>query len=110
MSGYLNDGESVTIDNNGGVGSDNIIKLYRIVAKNTLTISNSETSNGTFTPKYIRLCNVPKGGALIPKNYIGTTRVDNIAQYVDNRYLLLSSMGIRVDKEALLRQLELSGW
>ena len=88
MSGYLNDGESVTIDNNGGVGSDNIIKLYRIVAKNTLTISNSETSNGTFTPKYIRLCNVPKGGALIPKNYIGTTRVDNIAQYVDNRYLL----------------------
>jgi len=88
MSGYLNDGESVTIDNNGGVGSDNIIKLYRIVAKNTLTISNSETSQGTFTPKYIRLCNVPKGGALIPKNYIGTTRVDNIAQYVDNRYLL----------------------
>lgn len=88
MSGYLNDGESVTIDNNGGVGDDNIIKLYRIVAKNTLTISTSATANGTFTPKYFRLCNVPKGGVLIPKNYIGTTRVDNITEYVDNNYLL----------------------
>ena len=44
MSGYLNDGSSVTIkkdvgDNVSIAEGDNIIKLYRVLAKNTLAIS-----------------------------------------------------------------------
>ena len=67
MSGYLNDGHPVTIqkDASGNVGiseGENVIKLYRILAKNTLTID----TNDKFTPKYYRLCNVPVGGALVP--------------------------------------------
>ena len=70
MSGYLNDGNKVTIqkDLSGNVSvaeGNGIVKLYRILAKNTLTIQ-SDVANGKFTPKYYRLCNVPKGGVLVP--------------------------------------------
>ena len=43
----------------------NVIKLYRILSKNTLTIK-SDVTNGMFTPKYYRLANVPKVGVLVP--------------------------------------------
>lgn len=85
MSGYLNDGKSVTIqkDASGNAyiaeGID-IVKLYRILAKNTLSIT-SNVANGTFTPKYYRLCNVPKGGLLIPHANISNVEVyteDNV--------------------------------
>jgi len=46
--------------------------LYRILAKNTFKVV-SGTANGTFTPKYYRLCNVPVGGTLMPKAGIGTS-------------------------------------
>ena len=74
MSGYLNDGAAVTIQKNGtnvsikeGV---NVIKLYRILAKNTLTIQS--VGNGVFTPKSYRLYNVPVGGQLVPNTNIST--------------------------------------
>lgn len=65
MSGYLNDGALVTIVENGiQENIEDVIKLYRILAKNTLTIKSS--GNGEFTPKSYRLCNVPIGGVLVP--------------------------------------------
>ena len=83
MSGYLNDGNSVTIqkDAYGSVGvaeGINVVKLYRILAKNTFSIK-SDIPNGKFTPKYYRLCNVPKGGALVPENDIS-----KIDAYISN--------------------------
>ena len=77
MSGYANDGKSVTIpnskDGNASLPSgQNLVKLYRILAKNTFKVV-SGTANGTFTPKYYRLCNVPVGGTLMPKAGIGTS-------------------------------------
>lgn len=74
MSGYLNDGASVTIQKNGTNVSIkenvNVIKLYRILAKNTLTIQS--VGNGVFTPKSYRLYNVPVGGQLVPNANIST--------------------------------------
>ena len=77
MSGYINDGNKVTIpEGNNGIAvlpdGQNYVKLYRILSKITLSI-RSNASNGTFTPKYYRLCNVPKGGGLVPKDSISTT-------------------------------------
>ena len=78
MSGYLNDGNSVTIQKAGNVVSIkenvNVVKLYRILAKNTLTIET--VGNGTFTPKSYRLCNVPVGGQLIPNVKISTANTE----------------------------------
>ena len=76
MSGYLNNGQTVTIQKDvNGYGSivetDKVIKLYRILAKNTLTIDWSQ-SRGKFTPKYYRLCEVPTKGMLIPNANINT--------------------------------------
>ena len=74
MSGYLNDGAAVTIKKSGNNVSIqegvNIIKLYRILAKNTLTIQS--VGNGVFTPKSYRLYNVPVGGQLVPNANIST--------------------------------------
>lgn len=83
MSGYLNDGNQVTIirnsDGSAGIEENiNVIKLYRILAKNTLTIQS--VGSGKFTPKSYRLCNVPKGGVLIPGADIST------AYNVDDNY------------------------
>lgn len=79
MSGYLNDGNSVNIQLNGNSATveegETIIKLYRILAKNTLTITSSGNT-GTFTPKSYRLCNVPKGGILMPK-----AGISNVSTY-----------------------------
>lgn len=83
MSGYLNDGNAVTIQKNGtdvsikeGV---NVIKLYRILAKNTLTI-NSITDDITQKPKFTlksyRLYNVPVGGQLVPNANISTANTE----------------------------------
>ena len=93
MSGYINDGNNVVINTEGIQDEDgnvtlaasnlNTIKLYRILTKNTLTISTSSTANGTFTPKYYRLCNVPINGMLIPNANISTTYGSN-DEYLTN--------------------------
>ena len=71
MSGYLYDGNAVTIQKSGNNVSIkeevNVIKLYRILAKNTLTINSPR-----FTPKSYRLYNVPIGGQLVPNANIST--------------------------------------
>lgn len=75
MSGYVNDGSMVNIPKGANVAlpeGQNIVKLYRILAKNTFTVT-SGTTNGKFTPKYYRLCNVPTGGLLIPNAGISST-------------------------------------
>lgn len=81
MSGYLNDGNSVNIqlnDNSVTVEEgETIIKLYRILAKNTLTITSNGNA-GTFTPKSYRLCNVPVGGVLMPK-----AGISNVTTYTN---------------------------
>ena len=86
MSGYLNDGNLVNIkkDVAGGASidtGDNIIKLYRILAKNTLNIKS--TGDGKFTPKSYRLYNVPKGGVLVPNADISTANSIN-SSYINN--------------------------
>ena len=76
MSGYLNrGGKAVTITagtNGAGVISEsNVIRLYRILAKNTFTI---EASNGvTFTPSTYELHNVAVGGKLVNGTADATT-------------------------------------
>lgn len=77
MSGYANDGNAVEITkgNNGTATvpeGQNIVKLYRILAKNTFTVV-SGTTKGTFTPKSYRLCNVPVEGNLMPNSGISTS-------------------------------------
>ena len=92
MSGYVNDGNLVDIvkgeDNTGSIGGTSQIKLYRILAKNTLKITSPYISIGTgssqikkyfFTPKSYRLCNVPEGGTLIPN-----ANISNVSQYLQN--------------------------
>ena len=79
MSGYLNYGNEIIINKNGNTVSiqgnsdpdGNVIKLYRILAKNTITI-NWKNSGGNFTPKYYKLCNVPTNGLLVPNPNINT--------------------------------------
>ena len=78
MSGYINDGNPVTINKTGiqlSEGQDNIVRLYRVLAKNTFTVKsyNGEGKKGKFTPKYYRLCKVPKTGVLIPNANISET-------------------------------------
>lgn len=79
MSGYLNDGAAVTIQKSGNNVSIkegvNVIELYRILAKNTLTIKSpidNTTKKPRFTPKSYRLYNVPVGGQLVPNAKIST--------------------------------------
>lgn len=90
MSGYLNDGNPVNIDRNGSVsGSDNIIKLYRLLAKNELTIrttgieeiieegTKNRKKYGQFIPRSYRFHNVPTGGMLVPNANITTANGEN---------------------------------
>ena len=82
MSGYLNDGNAVTIqkkNNNVSIqeGVD-VIKLYRILAKNTLTIQTNE--NIVFTPESYTFYNLPRGGKLIPKE--GISEANETSSYV----------------------------
>lgn len=103
MSGYLNDGNQVTIlqneenlasiaDENGNIIEEPIIQLYRILAKNTLTIS----WNNKFTPKYYKLCNVPTSGMLMPNAGINTVyNKDN------ERYLTLENVDAVKDIEVV---------
>ena len=103
MSGYMNDGNPVSITQYGIYNEAeekiDIVYLYRILAKNTLTIKTFSTESdeyekdengnnvldnagkpikkrlyrGKFTPKSYRLCKVPVGGVLIPNTNISTT-------------------------------------
>ena len=70
MSGYVNDGNAVTLSK--GASETHVVKLYRILSKITLEIKPKTGLSGTFTPKYYRLCNVPESGILIPKAGIST--------------------------------------
>lgn len=85
MSGYLYDGNQVTIqkeDDNVRIAEGaNIIKLYRILAKNTLTIE-TEQGAGKFTPKLYRFHNVPKGGLLVPNVNIGAANQTPTDEYI----------------------------
>ena len=67
MSGYLNEGNAVTIQDDGSIkelnANERIIYLYRILAKNTFTI-DLKNSPG-FTPKSYKLRNIPLQGMLI---------------------------------------------
>ena len=84
MSGYINQGESVNIQRNADgatgsiVGEDvgRVIELYRILAKNTLTITS--TGDGEFTPTSYRLWNVPIAGKLVPN-----ANIKNTSLYLD---------------------------
>ena len=95
MSGYLNNGNPVNITENKTIepvgnsalnSTDKVIKLYRILAKNTLNIKTFSKTvidentgeeklayKGKFTPKYYRLWNVPNIGTLVPNANIETT-------------------------------------
>ena len=91
MSGYLNDGAAVTIQrsDDGGIIQEgvDVIKLYRILAKNKFTI-NSPIDNATqrprFTLKSYRLCNVPVGGQLVPKAQISSANTADAYYTTDN--------------------------
>lgn len=128
MSGYLNNGNPVNITENKTIVSventalnstDKVIKLYRILAKNTLNIKTfSEkvldnngnpvidedtgkeklTYKGKFTPKYYRLWNVPTIGTLVPNANIETT-----STYLDGNVTNLREKG-KDDK--LIRHLD----
>ena len=93
MSGYLNDGNPVNIikvtTKNGvkgeiktvdGIDDYNVIKLYRILSKNTFTIESIGT--GEFTLKSYKLWNVPQNGMLIKNAPID----GNITIYSDDCY------------------------
>ena len=82
MSGYLNDGDPVNIQtSNSGegtiAGGDNVLKLYRILAKNTLTISSSK-----FTPKSYTFYNLPRSGKLVPKASL--SKANQNSAYITN--------------------------
>lgn len=85
MSGYLYDGNQVTIqkeDDNVRIAEGvNIIKLYRILAKNTLTIETKQGA-GKFTPKLYRFHNVPKGGLLVPNVNISAANQTPTDEYI----------------------------
>ena len=66
MSGYLNEGNAVTIQKDGTIaesGIDETIYLYRVLAKNTFNI-DLDNSPG-FTPKSYKLRNIPLQGMLV---------------------------------------------
>ena len=65
MSGYLNEGNAVTIQQDGTIAEDidETIYLYRVLAKNTFNI-DLHNSPG-FTPKSYKLRNIPLQGMLV---------------------------------------------
>lgn len=128
MSGYINNGNPVNITENKTIepvgntalnSTDKVIKLYRILAKNTLnikTFSEKVLDNngnpvidevtgkeklaykGKFTPKYYRLWNVPNIGTLVPNANIETT-----STYLDGNITDLTEVG---DDGNLIRHLD----
>lgn len=83
MSGYLNDGAPVNITkgtNNTATieGGDGVIRLYRILAKNTLTIKTN--GKKVFTPKSYTFYNLPKSGKLVPK--AGISNANKTSDYI----------------------------
>ena len=103
MSGYINDGNLVNIiegdSNTGtidGVSQNNgIIKLYRILAKNTLTIDWNE-SGGKFIPKYYKLCKVPTCGLLVPNANFSTVYKTEDQYLTQANYTELQELNINV--------------
>ena len=101
MSGYINDGNLVNIiegDENTGTiqGANNgIIKLYRILAKNTLTIDWNE-SGGKFIPKYYKLCSVPTCGLLVPNANFSTVYNTEDQYLTQTNYTELQELDINV--------------
>lgn len=65
MSGYMNEGSAVTIQQGGTIAEniDETIYLYRVLAKNTFNI-DLKNSPG-FTPKSYKLRNIPLQGMLV---------------------------------------------
>lgn len=73
MTGYVNDGQLVTIKRMEGgkaiisssaAGDSQRLKLYKVVSKNKLTV---KTASGiTFEPDYMEIHNVPRFAALTP--------------------------------------------
>lgn len=99
MSGYLNDGSPVNItkgtdDKATIVGGDGVIKLYRILAKNTLTINTNE--NIVFTPISYTFYNLPKSGKLIPK--AGISKANQTSEYVTEN---ITDFGTRTENTLL---------
>ena len=71
MSGYLNEGNAVTIQDDGSIkelnANERIIYLYRILAKNTFTI-DLKNSPG-FTPKSSPICKCVSINIKPPQKY-----------------------------------------
>lgn len=89
MSGYLNQGNSINIPQSGNI-SDNIITLYRILAKNTIKINSTQYTTGknrgkyAFTPNSYRFWNVPKWGVLVPK-----ANINSVTSYINNNITIV---------------------
>ena len=72
MTGYVNDGNAVTIERKAGSNQAEItgvsedaqrLKLYKVVSKNSIEV---KTASGiTFTPDYMAICNMPSSVALM---------------------------------------------
>jgi hypothetical protein len=78
MSGSINSGKSVTINDNGDIAdSQNTIYLNRVVAKIHFNIAaTGQTTDGnsiSFTPKTYKFCNVAKTGMLMGTVDAGTS-------------------------------------
>lgn len=78
MSGSINSGKSVTINDNGDIADkQNTIYLNRVVAKIHFNIAaTGQTSDGnsiSFTPKTYKFCNVAKTGMLLGTADAGTS-------------------------------------
>lgn len=98
MSGYVNDGNSVTIQRKtGGTGvaeivsptadNDKRLKLFKVLSKNKLTI---ETGNDaiSFDPDYMEIHNVPKTVALLPGGAADASDFETFERVVlDEKYL-----------------------
>lgn len=102
MSGYVNNGNPVTIRRKtGGTGvaeivsptddKDKRLKLFKVFSKNKLTIETGNDAAGnaiSFDPDYMEIHNVPKTVALLPD---GTTDASDFETFervvLDEKYL-----------------------
>lgn len=102
MSGYVNNGNPVTIRRKtGGTGvaeivsptddKDKRLKLFKVFSKNKLTIETGNDAAGnaiSFDPDYMEIHNVPKTVALLP---YGTTDASDFETFervvLDEKYL-----------------------
>lgn len=81
MSGYANEGNSVTIGQSGitsPTGDGRIIKLYRVLSKNRFTFSVNNSSTKNFTLKSYTIYNIATSGKLVADNQPTTSSVENL--------------------------------